>query len=99
MNYLLALAAVVFLTLPYNAHAKPVYTASEQNVSLTLHTEDCAFKDTVAMPLKATWTENGVTVEGCWIPRPDLKVVLFYFPADKSVFAVGMERFKRMVDA
>lgn len=91
-------AAVLLFFVPI-AFAKPVYTTSEQNVSLTLHTDECAFQETVAMPLKATWTENGVTVEGCWIPRPDLKVVLFYFPADKSVFAVGMERFKRMVDA
>lgn len=93
------LALALLLLVPLAAEPKAVYTASEQNVALTLFTEDCAFKETVAMPLKATWTENGVTVEGCWIPRPDLKIVLFYFPADKSVFAVGMDRFKRMVDA
>jgi hypothetical protein len=93
------LALALLLLVPFAAEPKAVYHASEQNVSLTLHTEDCAFQETVAMPLKATWTENGVTVEGCWIPRPDLKIVLFYFPVDKSVFAVGMERFKKMVDA
>jgi hypothetical protein len=99
MNYLLALAAVVWLTLPFTADAKPIYTTAQQGVVLTIHTEECGFKDTVDMPLKATWTQDGKTIEGCWLARPDLKVLLFYFPADKSVFAVSMGAFQKVTDA
>jgi len=94
-----ALLAAAVAMLPLPAKAKPVFQASQGNVVLMLHTEECAFQGTVALPLKATWTQDGKTVEGCWGPRADLKVVLFYFPSDKSVFAVGMDHFTKLTEA
>ena len=98
MKYLLALAAVVFLALPGTAEAKPVFTASQGDVTLTLFTDECQFRGTVDMPLKATWTQKGETLEGCLLLRPDLEMVLFYFPSDKSVFAVPMSAFQKVLD-
>lgn len=98
MKYLLALAAVLFLFAP-ESFAKPIYAASQGSVTLTLHTDECQFRGTVDMQFKATWTENGKTLEGCLLLRPDLNLVLFYFPSDKSVFAVPMSAFKKVIDA
>ena len=97
MKYLLALAAVWFLTLPYNAHAEAVFEATQGDIRVVLHSDDCALKEVSNLPKKAVWHENGKQIEGCWGPNPQLGVIAMYFAADRTVGLAPIQAFKRLV--
>ena len=99
MKLALAVLAAVLTLFSVRADAKLIFQTQKEGIVLMIYDEPCAFTDTVAMPFKATWTQEGKTLEGCWLPRPDVKVLLFYFPSDKSVFPVHMSLFQRLTDA
>lgn len=60
--------------------------------------EPCSLTSISNLPYKATWTENGKTVEGCAGIHP-MGVVLFYFGADKTVVMIPRNQFVRVVGA
>lgn len=77
------------------AKAEPVVSAEGGGIRVTVYTEDCAFTGVVAnLPKRATWTENGKTVEGCAGAFPG-GVVLLYF-SDKTVVAIPAAMFQRV---
>ena len=49
------------------AYAEPLYAAEgEEGIRIVLYSEDCALgKPYDMLPRRATWTEKGVTIEGC----------------------------------
>ena len=97
MNYLLALAAVVFLFLPSGVKAEPQYMATVQDVVITLHSEPCALKGEVSnLPRRATWLEKGKTFEGCFGYVEQLGVIMLYFKDDKTVAGVPATIFSRV---
>lgn len=60
--------------------------------------EACSIPAVSNLPYKATWTENGKTVEGCAGIHP-MGVVLLYFGADKTVVMIPRQQFVRVTGA
>jgi hypothetical protein len=95
MNYLLALAAVLFLTLPYNAHAS-TYTArdAQGNVVRLWMDEKCSGPSWLALK-KATFHYQGKDYEARWMAIGDAIVVFDsngdVTPLPKSVFKKDVE--------
>ena len=50
------------------AHAQPLAVAGDASVKVTLTDEPCALREVVNLPQRATWTEGGRMIEGCWAP-------------------------------
>lgn len=88
------LAGILFCVAT-SVYGEPVLETSEGDVRVVLHTDQCALKEIVNLPYKAVWHENGKEVQGCWGPRPDAGVVVFYF-ADKTVALAPIQSFRRL---
>jgi hypothetical protein len=88
---------VVLTCWPAAVLAEPVFVAETAGVRIVLYDEPCAFQDTVKLPFRATWTEKGKVYEGCFAPHPHIGVVVAFFKDDKSVAAIPMDAFKRVV--
>ena len=74
-------------------YAAPVAVAKSDGTAVTLYDEPCAYTQVVDMPYRATWQEKGQTFEGCFVPRPDIGVVVAYFAGDRSVAIVPLGLF------
>ena len=92
MNYLLALAALLFL-IPLPVKAAPQYLASSGDVTITLYSDKCELKEVSNLPFKATWQEKGQVFQGCFGINGEAGVVMFYF-TDKTVAAAPVGMFK-----
>ncbi len=80
------------------AQAAPILQASGEGLTIVLYDEDCAMKDKVInLPKRATWTENGKTIDGCWGMSP-LRVVILYF-ADLTAVALPPNIFRPLEGA
>lgn len=91
---LFALALALLLSRPVKA--EPMASAEAGGIRITVYTEDCAMKETVQNLIKrATWTENGKTIEGCGGVFPQIGIAVFYF-ADKTVVPVPLQMFERV---
>ena len=72
-------------------------TVNEGAVVVTVFSEDCNLKATVAnLPKRATWVEKGKTFEGCVGVEPAAGVAIFYVATDKSVTAIPLVAFARV---
>ena len=90
---------ILGLLIPNLGSAAPVAQFSAQGVTVTLTDEDCRLKDTVVnLPKRATWTENGKDIEGCWGTIQQISMISFYF-ADKTATALPMQIFSRVTGA
>lgn len=78
----LAIAGVFYAG---RALSQPLAAATTGEARVVIHSEPCAFKDTVALTNRATWEEKGKVLEGC-VGNTQFGVFIFYFPDDKSVF-------------
>lgn len=87
----------VFLTCwPAAVFADPMLVGKVDNAIVTIHSEECAFKDVVVnLPQRATWVENGKSIEGCAGYSQALEVVFFYF-RDKTMFGAPGFQFARV---
>lgn len=96
LPWLLWFFIIVTVIWATKSYAGPIYQAEEGGVRVVLTDEPCKFESVVQLPKRATWTENGKTFEGCYGGHPIFPIVLCYF-SDKSIVALPVEMFKRVV--
>lgn len=90
------IGAFLLWTFMQPVKAEPMAAAEQGNVRVVVYTEDCALTNVVEnLTKRATWTENGKTLEGCAGIFPQVGMVLFYF-TDKTMFPVPMQIFSRV---
>ena len=79
------------------AYADPVAAFEQEGVRIVVYSESCALTETVTnLPNRATWTENGKTIEGCAQAFPQSGIAAFYF-TDKSIAIVPLQMFQRVL--
>ncbi len=88
----LAIGGVLYAA---KVQAVPLYFAEAEGVRIILTDEDCKLPSISNLKKRATWTENGKTVEGCFGGHPQYPLVLFYF-ADKTIVVLPVEAFQRV---
>lgn len=91
LTWFLAIVFFIVLGLFLDAHAKPTHIAVQEGVTITIHDEKCALS-AVALPLRATWRENGKQFEGCVGQHP-AGVLILYF-ADGSIVLLAPQLFR-----
>lgn len=74
--------------------AAPIAQANSDGTVITLTDEPCAISAVENLPLRATWTQNGKTFEGCWAAHP-AGIVLLYFD-DRSVTIAPRSVFQKL---
>lgn len=80
-------------------YANPMFTAEgEGGAVVVLYDEPCRIKTLTNLPYRATWAEKGKTFEGCFVPRPEAGMVLFYFD-DGSVGYIPFQMLRKAVSA
>lgn len=90
---LLAAVAVVSLwTLTSPADAAPIASSSGQGVTVVLTDEACALEAVGNLPARATWTEDGRLLEGCYAIFGVLIVAYF---EDRAVVLIPARSFQR----
>ena len=97
MKTLLGLCLVVLLTASFNVHSKNMAQANVQNVRIVLTDEACSLKEVTNLPYRATWTQDGKTIEGC-VGAFGGGFLAFYF-ADKTVAIVPSRVFVPLTGA
>lgn len=80
------------------AKADPIAAAEQGGVRITVYTEKCELKEVANLSNRATWTENGKTIEGCAGVFPQAGLVMFYF-ADRTVVPAPMHIFEKVIGA
>lgn len=86
---------VLALFLSFSVQASPVFTTTNQNVTVTLYDEECHLKEISNLPRRAVWKEGAKEIEGCWGASQFFPTVIFYF-LDKTVFDIPQQLFKRV---
>jgi hypothetical protein len=84
--------ALLLVLLMGPTHAAPVATATQDGVNVTLTDEKCAQSAVTNLPLRATWTEAGKSLDGCYTVQGGLAVLYF---EDRTVVVVPVSMFKR----
>lgn len=92
----LAVLLLLAATWPTKAYAEPVMSVTDGGITVQLWTDRCSLSEIQNLPYKATWHENGKVFQGCWGPRPDAGVVIFYFE-DKTVGIAPIQAFEKVV--
>lgn len=87
-------ASVVAYFIP-PTRAGAIYEAVTDKATITLYTDNCTLQAVVNLPLRATWTEGGKVFEGCYLPRPDAGLIVFYF-SDRTVGLAPMAVFRKV---
>lgn len=85
----------LLLLLPALAFAKPVAIAESDGIVITLTDERCAVAEVTNLPYRATWLENGKTVEGCWGVAH--QIVMSYW-TDKTVAILPAGAFNKALE-
>lgn len=88
------LAALLLVTV--DAVSEPTHKASGGGIEVVIYSEGCTLKEVTNLPKRATWTENGKTVEGCGGVVGGLAV--FYW-LDRTVTVAPANVFMRVVGA
>lgn len=88
----LLITLLAFTSFAPLARAEALAQASAGGVSIMLYSDSCALPAVTNLRSRATWTEGGATIEGCWGGDPNSGVVLTYF-ADKTVVAIPIRAF------
>ena len=91
------LTIFVFLTCwPAAVFSQPIFQLKAQDGPvITLYDEKCALPNVSNLPYRAVWNEKGQTFEGCWMPRPDMGVVVGFF-SDLTAVAMPIRGFERV---
>ena len=93
------LALLVLLAAPLFANSEPRYQFTAQDLTITLHDDDCAFKSEITnLPRRAVWKHKNEVVEGCWGFIEQFGLVAFYF-ADKTATAIPSQIFQKVSGA
>lgn len=81
-----AFALAVAMLLAACAAAEPIAEATARNgVRVTLYEEPCALAAVVNLPRRATWTQNGQVIEGCY---GDSNGIIACYFADRTVVLI-----------
>lgn len=79
------------------ALAAPVAEVNQGGVRVVLTDEKCDQSAVVNLQNRATWTENGKTVEGCFGVGVGSVIVLYF--ADKTIAVIPMRLFVRVSES
>ncbi len=77
------------------AEAKQIASAGDGSVTIGLTDELCTLGVVTNLPLRATWLEKGVTIEGCYGTHPYGVIVVYW--ADKTISIVPISMFRRTI--
>jgi hypothetical protein len=91
--WLLIVSAVIGIV--RKAYADPFISAEQDGVRIVVYTEPCTLNEVKNLPQRATWTQDGKTIEGCAGYLKELEMVTFYF-ADRTVFPVPAALFQKV---
>lgn len=82
----------------YSGHAiaEPIFAAEADGIRIVLHDDPCAMPNEWALPKRATWTEKGVTTEGCVGYVPEEKAFYLLW-ADGTRTKIHASHFKRVL--
>jgi hypothetical protein len=79
-------------------YAAPLFTATNEGVTITLTDEPCALDAVSNLKYRATWVEKDKTFEGCWAPHREMGAVIAYFD-DKTIALIPVQAFVKVVGA
>lgn len=95
-----ALAGLVVILLALTTptvKAEAVAVANAPGTVVTVFNEPCALKAVINLPLRATWTQNGKTIEGCFGSFGEAAALGMFF-ADGTVVVIPMAAFQRVTE-
>lgn len=97
--WLLAILALGLALKSGKVYAGPFLSMESGGIRIVIYSELCNMKGVIKnLANRATWTENGKTIEGCAGPFQEFQIVMFYF-ADQTVFPVPFQYFQRISGA
>jgi len=88
--------AVGLLFIWAGLYAAPIAVANAPGVTVTLFDEKCKLPVVKNLPLRATWTQGGKTVEGCFGGFTEANAVGIYFE-DGTVAVIPAQAIKPLV--
>ena len=77
--------------------AEAVAVANAPGIVVTVFNEPCALQQVVNLPLRATWTQNGKTIEGCFGSFSEAAAIGVFFD-DGTVVVLPMAAFQRVTE-
>lgn len=75
-------------------NAEPRAFVENEGVRVTLYDEPCAVVAVANLPHRATWSEKGATLEGCFTAERGMAI--FYFD-DRTVIVIPANQFRPIV--
>jgi len=95
-NLVQGIIAVGLLLLCAGLWAAPIAVANAPGVTVTLFDEKCKLPAIKNLPLRATWTQNGKTNEGCFGGFTEAGAIGLYFD-DGTVAVIPAQAIKPLV--
>ena len=80
---------------PSMAFADPMFAFENQGIRIVLTDDKCEMSEVSNLPYKVTWTEKGVTTNGCWGVAFDRQRVNLFF-ADRTVVSFPPQAFQKV---
>ena len=90
-----SLVLILSMIVPNLSTAAPLYRATGGGVQIVLTDEPCVLKAVSNLQKRATWTQNGVTQEGCWGVSEAVGMVMAYW-SDRTVTALPPQIFTKV---
>jgi len=90
------IVAVGLLFIWAGLYAAPIAVATAPGVTVTLFDEKCKLPAVNNLPLRATWTQNGKTNEGCFGGFTEAGAIGLYFD-DGTVSVIPAQAIKPLV--
>ena len=78
------------------ANAAPIAAATAPGVTVTLFSDKCKLPAVKNLPLRATWTQDGKTIEGCFGGFTEANAIGIYFE-DGTVAVIPAQAIKPLV--
>jgi hypothetical protein len=95
-NLVQGVVAVGLLLVWAGLYAAPIAVANAPGITVTFYDEPCQIKTVTNLPLRATWTQGGKTIEGCFGGFTEANVAGLFF-ADGTVSVVPAVAIKPLV--
>ena len=84
---------LLLLLLSGPACGEVIASASDGGITVNLTDEPCKLDAVKNLPKRATWTERGRTIEGCYMVHPGGVVAMYW--SDLSVVVAPANAFQR----
>jgi hypothetical protein len=95
-NLVQGLIAAALLLVWAGLYAAPIAAATAPGVTVTLFSDKCKLPAVKNLPLRATWTQDGKTVEGCFGGFTEANAIGIYFE-DGTVAVIPAQAIKPLV--